>query len=96
MSSRTEKLRIVCPCCQTTLVVDAKTGLVLHTEERKSVYSFEDAVEREKSRKNKADEMFEQAFTNEKKRQSALEDKFRQALESKDELEEPTRLFDLD
>lgn len=57
---------------------------------------MEDALKREKTRKEKADELFQQAFDKEQKRTDQLEQKFQEALRSKDELEEPMRPFDLD
>jgi hypothetical protein len=94
--SSTDKLEITCPCCQATLLVDAETGLVLNAHEKKSGYSFEDALQQVKHRKEKADELFQKAVEDEKKRQSSLEDKFRKALELKDQLEEPSRPWDMD
>ena len=96
MSKSSRKIEVICPCCQATLAVDAKTGLVLHGREKKSGFTFERAVQEVKTRKEKADELFNQAFLDEKRRHDALEKKFRSALESKDELEEPQRLWDLD
>jgi hypothetical protein len=94
--SSTDKLEIICPCCQATLLVDAETGLVLNAQEKKSGYSFEDALHQVQYRKEKADELFQKAVEDERKRQSSLEDKFRKALESKDQLEEPSRPWDMD
>lgn len=96
MSEKTNKLEIVCPCCQSTLYVEASTGLVLKTKEKKTDYSLEAALKRERERKDKADELFAQAFQDEKRRQDSLEEKFRKAMDSKDELEEPTRPWDFD
>ncbi len=96
MSDGHEKLEIVCPCCQTTLTVDAKTGMILHAKEKKSAYSFEDALQQVNKRKEMADDLFNKAVTDEKRRRDTLEEKFRQALDMKDELEEPTRPFDLE
>lgn len=91
------RVEVVCPCCKAKLLVDGKTGLVIHAEERKSAYSFDDAVRREKERKDKSDELFSKAMEDEKKRQSSLEDKFREAMSSKDELDEPPpRPWELD
>ncbi|MGH9340637.1 MAG: hypothetical protein ACRD1R_13845 [Acidobacteriota bacterium] len=90
------RIDVICPCCHAKLVVDPESGLVLHSSEKKSGYSFEEALEHEKSRKGKADEMFQKAFSDEQSRHAALEKKFRQALESKDELDEPIRPLDLD
>lgn len=92
-----QRVKVVCPGCQTSMVVDGKTGLVIHSESQKSAYSFDDALEREKERKDKSDELFARAFQNEKKRQSSLKEKFDEALKSKDELDEPPpRPWDLD
>lgn len=90
------RIEVMCPCCQATLTVDPKTGLVLHSEEKKMGYSFEQALEEVKTRKEKADERFNKAFLDEKRRHEALEEKFREALESKDELDEPARPWDID
>jgi hypothetical protein len=79
------------------MLVDGKTGLVIHSEKHKGAYSFDDALEKEKSRKDKSDELFAKAFADEKRRQDSLEEKFREALDSRDELDEPPpRPFDLD
>ena len=87
----------ICPSCQTKMTIDAKTGLVIHSEHRKSAYSFDEAIEKERARKDKSDELFAKAFEDEKKRQDSLEDKFREAMDSKDELDEPPpRPWDLD
>ncbi len=40
--------------------------------------------------------MFAQAFQAEEDRHQSLEEKFKKALEAKDELDDPTRPFDLD
>ncbi len=92
-----EKLEVVCPCCQAKLTVERKTGLVLHSEVKRTTYTLEEALHRERTRREKSDEVFEQAFSNEKRRRDSLEEKFKQALESKDELDEPPpRPWDLD
>lgn len=92
-----KKLEVVCPCCEAKLVIEAKTGLVIHCEEKKSGYSFDEALQKEKERKEKSDEMFAKAFAKEQKRKSSLEDKFKAMLDAKDELDEPPpRPWDLD
>lgn len=96
MSDETEKLEVVCPCCQATLTIEPKTGMILHAKEKKSAYSFDEALQQVKKRKEMADDLFNKAVSNEKKRHDSLEEKFKQALEMKDELEEPTRPFDLE
>ena len=96
MSEKGDRLQIVCQCCQATLTVDRKTGLVMHSQEKKTGYSFEDALQEVNKRKAMADKLFDKAFTDEQHRRSTLEEKFKQALESKDELDEPVRPWDVE
>ena len=96
MAKSRERIEVTCPSCQNTLLVDPKTGLVLHSEGKKSDYSIEEGLEKIKARKEKTGELFEKVFQQEKKRQDSLEDKFREALASKDELDEPLRPWELD
>jgi len=96
MSSKAKRVQVVCPCCQSTLWIEPETGLVLKSQEKRSGYSFEDALQEERKRKEKADEAFAQAFADEKRRHDSLEEKFRKALDSKEELEDPTRPWDYD
>jgi tetrahydromethanopterin S-methyltransferase subunit B len=91
-----QKLEVVCPCCQATLTIDAKTGLILHSREKKTAYSFDDALQQVKKKKEMADELFQKAVSDEKRRKDSLEEKFQQALDNKDELEEPSRPWDMD
>lgn len=87
---------MICPCCEARLLVEPSTGLVLNSKQKSTDFSFEDALTRERERKAKVDDLFAQAFADEKKRQGSLEEKFRKAMESKDELEDPTRPWDFD
>ncbi|MEE2822112.1 MAG: hypothetical protein VYA53_03930 [Acidobacteriota bacterium] len=96
MAKKMDRIEVVCPICDANMVVDPKTGLVLHSEKQKPDYSFEDALDQVKTRKEKSDERFEKTFQDERKRREALEDKFREALESKDELDEPPNPFGID
>ncbi len=91
-----KNVKVECPCCQASLLVNTRTGLVLHSEKKKLDYSFENAVQDVEDRKQKAAELFDKAFVDEKKRQQGLEEKFREALKSKDELDDPIRPWDLD
>jgi len=96
MAKRTPRLELRCPKCQAKLVVERETGLVLHSEEQKPNYSLEEAVTKIKSQKDKSDELFQKALVDERRRQAGLEEKFHKAFESRDELDEPVRPFDLD
>lgn len=92
-----KRLTVTCPCCQARLVVDPVSGLVVHSEAKKGSYSFDEALQQERRRKAKSDELFNKAFEDEKERQKSLEEKFQEALRSKDELDEPPpRPWDLD
>ena len=90
------KFKVDCPDCGCRLLIDSKTGLVIRSESKKPDYSFESALEKIAERKSKADQIFSQAMDDEKRRHASLEDKFQEALRSKDELEDPKRLWDLD
>ena len=90
------RLKVQCPECGCRLHIDSKTALVIRSERKKTDYSFESALEKIEARKSKADQLFSQAMDDEKRRHASLEDKFQEALRSKDELEDPKRLWDLD
>ena len=90
------KLKVDCPECGCSLLVDARTGLVIRAQTKKPDYSFESALEAVAERKAKADQRFSQAVDDEQRRHASLEEKFQEALRSKDELEDPQRLWDLD
>ena len=96
MSKKTERLKVTCPCCQAKLLVEPETGLVLKSQAKKVDYSLENALQEEKRKKDQADDLFNQVFQDEKRRQDSLEEKFRKALDSKDELDDPTRPWDFD
>lgn len=96
MGEASKRFFVTCPCCQSSLEIDRATGLVIHSEGKKADYSLEEAVRREHERKSRADDLFAKAFENEKSRHQSLEEKFQKALEAKDELDDPTRPFDLD
>jgi predicted nucleotide-binding protein (sugar kinase/HSP70/actin superfamily) len=96
MSKKGQNIEVVCPCCQATLLLDSATGLVLHSAEKKSGYSFESGLESVRQRKEKSEQLFEEAFQKEEQRRRSLEDKFRKALESKDELDEPPSPWEID
>ena len=96
MAEEKKRVKVTCPGCQATLTIEPSTGLVIHSEARKVDYSLEDAVQMERAKKSQADEMFARAFKDEEERHQSLEEKFKKALEARDELDDPTRPFDLD
>ena len=96
MGNKSDRIQVTCPSCGSDLTVDPKTGLVLHSQDKKPDYSLDEAIEKERARKEKSDQLFQDAFSKEKERRASLEEKFREALDSKDELDEPTRPRDYD
>jgi len=79
------------------MVVDAGSGLILSSTEKKSDFSLEEAVQHQHERTARSDERFAAAFSREEARRNSLEDKFKAALDAKDELDEPPpRPWELD
>jgi len=88
-----EKFTIICPCCESTLTIDAQTGAMLaHEEEKKVLGSFED-LKTELSRKSETrDQIFAQEMSSMKDRERLLEEKFQEALKRADkDSDEPFR-----
>ena len=79
------------------MLVDAGSGLILSSTEKKRDFSFEEAVQDQRDKSARSDELFAAAINKEETRRSSLEDRFKAALDAKDELDEPPpRPFDLD
>lgn len=81
-------LEVVCPCCETRLLVEAKTGVILREDRKKGPKkSFDEALDEEKTRKAASDELFGKALKSQKDQQELLERKFQEAM--KKAAEEP-------
>ncbi len=92
-----KKITIKCPCCNASLTIDAKTGLVLNSKEHKKNFSFDEALKSVEEKQDRTDELFADAMKAEENRAGELEDKFQSIMESRDELDEPPpRPIDLD
>ncbi len=89
-------LELTCPCCNTSLIVDASTGLIISNQGKSPEYSLEEAFKAETVRKKQADALFSKAFSDEEERRKSLEKRFEKALEVQDELDEPVRPWDYD
>ncbi len=80
-----EHLRIICPCCETDLTVDAQTGAIIAHEQKKKVTgSFEDLKGELNKQKNLREQIFAQEMSSMKDRERLLEEKFQQALKRAD------------
>jgi hypothetical protein len=80
-----EKFTIVCPCCETSISVDAQTGAVISHEEKKKVLgSFEDLKGELSKQKELRDQLFAQEMSSMKDRERLLEEKFQEAVKKAD------------
>ena len=72
---------IICPCCETTIIVDAQTGATIsHEEKAKPLASFEDMVKGLDKQKQLREQIFQQELGSMKDRERLLEEKFREAM----------------
>ncbi len=84
------ELRIDCPCCNATLVIDRDTGLVLHaTAHKEAPPTLESFMKNEAGRARDLEEKFAEARRIEDGRKAALEKKFEWAKRNADKLPDP-------
>ena len=76
-----DNVTIVCPCCETRLVVDSRTGAILREDRvvKREHGSLDDAFGSIQAKKREADERLEKAFADAKHREEILEKKFQEA-----------------
>jgi len=88
-----EKFTIICPCCETNLTIDAKTGAIIsHEEKTKKLDSFEDLKVRLDKQKESRENIFAQEMSSQKDRERLLEEKFKEAMKrAGDEPDKPFR-----
>ncbi len=100
MTKLASEVEVACPCCHSTLVVDATLGRVVSFQEpeREDKPELDDAHRILSEEKARREALFEQSVSAEKGRSSALAKRFEDALEqaNKEPIERPTREFDLD
>jgi len=100
MARLKSEIEVVCPCCQSTLVVDLNLGRVVsHAEpDRGNKPELSDAHRLLAEEAKRREAIFEQSVNNEKTRGDALSRRFEEALKqaSKEPITKPTRDFDLD
>ena len=72
---------VLCPCCEATIIVDAKTGAIIsHQEKEKPLASFEEMAKEMARQKQTRDQVFAQELGSQKDRERILEEKFREAM----------------
>jgi hypothetical protein len=100
MARLKSELEIICPCCQTTLVIDLNLGRVVshHEPDRGNKPELNDAHRLLAEEAQRREAIFEQSVSNEKGRGDALSRRFEEALKqaNKEPITKPTRDFDLD
>ena len=100
MATLRTEFEVVCPCCQSTLVIDqGLKRVVRHVEpERTDKPKLDEAHRILAEEKARRDALFEQSVLSEKTRGDALSKRFEEALkQAKDEpVTKPKRDFDLD
>jgi hypothetical protein len=100
MAKLKSELEIVCPCCNSTLIIDTNLGRVISHKEPeradKPELSEAERILAEQAARREA--MFQQSVDSEKKRGDALSKRFEEALrQAKEEpITKPMRDFDLD
>jgi len=99
MAGMPETLKILCPCCETLLVVDPASGAILREERKKhrEHASLDDALGVVKAQKREAEEKLRRAMDENRHRDEILEKKFEEARKRAAETDEPPpRPFDGD
>lgn len=83
--TETPRFTVICPCCETTLVIDAQTGaLISHEEKAKPVASFDEMRKDLDRQKQTRDQIFTQELGSLKDRERLLQEKFREAMKRAD------------
>lgn len=91
-------LEVVCPCCETKLQVDKKTGEVIWEEKKeKPMPSLSDMVNDLGSQQEEKESLFKKNRATEKERSRLLDEKLKESLKHVDRSpEKPLRDFDFD
>ena len=100
MARLTSELEVVCPCCQSTLVIDVNLKRVVsHSEpERGNKPELSDAHRLLAEEAARREAIFQQSVTSEKTRGDDLSRRFEEALKQakQEPVTRPSRDFDLD
>ena len=100
MAKLKSELEVLCPCCQTTLVIDLNLGRVVshHEPERGNKPELSDAQRILADEAARRESIFQQSVTAERGRGDALARRFEEALKqaNQEPITKPTRDFDLD
>src|SRR5215831_3273250 len=76
----TSRFTLICPCCEASLIIDARTGALLsHEEKAKPLASFDEMVKGLDKQKQVREQIFAQELSSMKDRDRILEEKFQAA-----------------
>jgi hypothetical protein len=91
-------LKINCPCCESKLHVDSKTGEVIWKDEKKKeLSSLTDMVKGLDAQKKEQDTLFKKQSELQKERSRLLDEKFKESQKHVDKSgDKPLRDFDFD
>jgi hypothetical protein len=86
-----KNFEIVCPCCETTIVVDRLSGEVLlhKVKENRGKESFEAMVSNLESQKSEMAKRFDRNLESQKDRARILEEKFKEAMQRAEKDDKP-------
>ena len=92
------KIDITCPCCDTQLTVDVKTGEVLWQEKKeKPLPSLTDMVKGLDKKRQETENLFKKRSETHKERGRLLDEIFKESQKKVDKAtDKPLRDFDLD
>ena len=100
MATLTSEIEVLCPCCQSTLIVDVSLRRVIrHVEpERGNKPELSEAQRILAEEAARRDALFQQSVESERTRGDALSKRFEEALKQarNEPITRPTRDFDLD
>ena len=93
-----KKMDVICPCCETKLQVDQKTGEVIWEERKpKPEVSLTDMVKDLEKQKKEQENIFKKNSENQKERSRVLDEIFKESQKHVDKSgEKPLRDFDFD
>jgi hypothetical protein len=86
-----KNFEIICPCCESTIVVDRISGeILLHKQkENRGGLSFESMVTNLETQKSEMAKKFEKNLESQKDRARILEEKFKEAMERAEKSDKP-------
>ena len=95
-----DRVKVLCPCCSTRLVVDVETSEILSEERPKADHrkTFDEAMSKVQSGASRREEAFSKAFDRTRKLDELLEKKFEEAKKkaAEDKSNKPVNPMDMD